>query len=502
MTRAQWERVRALFERAVEDPPADLGAWLEAEAGDDRDVRAEVASLLEYHTRAGAFIAEPAASQVPELLVEIESRFVPGQVIGVYAIVREAGRGGMGRVYVATDTRLNRTVAIKVLSAGPADSPGGRERLRREARAAAALTHPGICTVHALEELDGELFIVSEYVDGRTLREEMAGGRLPSPADVMRTARELGAALSAAHARGITHRDLKPENVMRTRDGRLKVLDFGLARSDGPATDPLAVRVTQEAMTIGTPAYMAPEQLHGQPVDARADVFALGVLLYEYASGVHPFQAPTPLALVSRVIAAEPEPIERRVRDLPPAVATVIARSLRKAPEERYADAREIAAALNAADGTAAVSVSAAPSAGRALRWWRTHQVVVMVVYLLASIAAWQVKEWEPGVTLGLFVAVGIAAAVGGILRGHLLFTEQVNTGSLHAERARTGAMTVAVDLAIALALVAGGLLVAPARPLAAVMTISLAAGLALTRLVVEPSTTAAAFPVSPRAPR
>jgi len=492
MTRAQWERVRVLFERAVEQPQDDLQAWLAIEAGDDGEVRAEVASLLSFNSRTGDFIAEPLSSQIPSLLSELEPRFRPGQVIGAYSIVREAGRGGMGRVYVATDERLHRTVAIKVLPAELTDSPEGRERLRREARAAAALTHPGICTVYALEELDGELLIVTEFVDGRTLREEMSGGRLPSPSAVVDTARELASALAAAHARGITHRDLKPENVMRSKDGRLKILDFGLARSDGPASDPLAARVTQEAMAIGTPAYMAPEQLNGHHADARSDVFALGVLLYEYASGVHPFEAPTPLALVSRVIAADPEPIERRVRDLPQGLAAIIGRCLQKAPDARHGHAGEVLDAL-----VAEPLVTPAPKEAPrpAVRWWRTHQVVVIGLYLIASAVAWQVKEWQPGVALTLFIGIGIAAGVGGVLRGHLVFTEQINAERLLTERTRTGMMTLAVDLLIGVMLLADGLLLASTRPVVAVVTIALAAGLALTRLVVEPSTTAAAFP-------
>src|SRR5207247_1172829 len=158
--------------------------------------------------------------------------------------------------------------------------PAHRERLRREARAAAALTHPAICTVYALEELDEGLFIATEFVDGHTLREDMSSGG-PRPAgEVVRTARELAGALAAAHAKGITHRDLKPENVMRTADGRLKILDFGLARIDTPDASPSAGRplATLPGVLLGTPAYMAPEQLNGQPADARTDVFAYGVL--------------------------------------------------------------------------------------------------------------------------------------------------------------------------------------------------------------------------------
>jgi hypothetical protein len=326
----------------------------------------------------------------------------------------------------------------------------------------------------------------------------MSEGRLPPTHMVMQTARELSAALAAAHARGIMHRDLKPENVMRTLDGRLKILDFGLARSDGPDGDPLAVRITKEAVAIGTPAYMAPEQLNGLRVDARADVFALGVLLYEYASGVHPFEASTPLAVISRVMAADPEPIERRVRDLPAGLASVIARCIRKLPEERYAHAGEVFAALAAlgtGTGTSTPPVVQPAGSADAVRWWRTHQVVVIVLYLLAAVLAWFVKEWRPGITLALFIAIGIAAAIGGILRGHLVFTEQVNARALPVERVRTGVMTMIVDLLIAGALLGGGLLIARARPVEAVLTLGLAAGIALTRLILEPTTTAAAFP-------
>jgi hypothetical protein len=486
MTQAEWKRVRDLFEQALEERPADISAWLAREAGSEPEVCAEVASLLEHHTQVGAFIAEPLTERVPELLAD-DKALAPGQVIGSYTIVRELGRGGMGRVYLATDSRLGRTVALKALPPDLTGDPAGRERLRREARAAAALTHPGICTVYALEEFDGELYIAAEFVDGHTLRAEIGSGRPVPPPDLLQTAREIAAALASAHVRGITHRDLKPENVMRGRDGRLKILDFGLARSDGPASDPLAARITQPATVVGTPAYMAPEQLNGEPVDARSDVFAFGVFLYEYASGAHPFEAATPLALIARVLESQPPPLERRVPTAPPSVAAVVARCLRKAPAERFSSAAEIVHALGA-------DQVERPRAA-VVTWWRVHQLAVIALYMVAAALAWQAKEWEQGATVAVFIAIGIAATIGGVLRGHLVFTAEINSPGLAAERRRAGPLTLGVDLAVAAGLGLDGLILSPSRPVAAVVMLALAVGVALARLVVESSTTAAAFP-------
>lgn len=184
-TGERWQRVRDLFERAFDQRPEALDPWLEREAGGDPQLRAEVLSLMEHHTRAGSFLVEPAANRVPDLLADDHS-LEPGQILGSYTIVREIGRGGMGRVYLATDGRLGRSVALKALAPDLTAHPSHRDRLRREARAAAALTHPGICTIYALEELEGDLFIATEYVDGRTLREEVGSGRRLPRSDATR----------------------------------------------------------------------------------------------------------------------------------------------------------------------------------------------------------------------------------------------------------------------------------------------------------------------------
>src|SRR5205085_1933055 len=202
MTPEQWQRVRALFEAALDRGPSDAASWAMREAADDDLVRAEVLSLLAHHSRAGAFLSEPIADRLPDLLKD-EEALAPGTAIGSYTIVRAIGQGGMGRVYLARDETLGRRVALKALAPHLLRDPLQRERLRREARVAAALAHPGICTIHALEEIDGELYIVSEFVEGETLGDEIRAGRLPSVAEVIRTAQEVASALAAAHAAGI-----------------------------------------------------------------------------------------------------------------------------------------------------------------------------------------------------------------------------------------------------------------------------------------------------------
>ncbi len=456
-----WTQVRALFEAAVDRDPDDISRWLDRQDASDA-VKAEVRSLLAHHSRAGAFLSQPIAERLPELLDD-EDALAPGARIGSYVIEREIGRGGMGRVYLATDSRLGRTVALKALAPHLLRDPLHHERLRREARAAAALSHPGICTVYALEEVDGALFIATEYLDGNTLGEEIRRRpSLPTPDDVARTARELAAALASAHAAGIVHRDLKPDNVMRTRDGRLKILDFGLARSQSGG----GTFATKPGLLVGTPGYIAPEQLAGERGDARADVYAYGVLMYEYASGSHPFVSGAPRTI--------------------PAIAAIVERCLRPSPDDRFASAVEIVRALDGADGAAMPTHT---------RWWQTHQAAIIALYFVGSVGAWQIKDWyETPLTVAIFIALGALATIGGVLRGHLLFTARMNPGHLAAERRRTARPIRLVDLLFAGLLAVAGILVAPVRALPAVLAIGIGIGVALAVLVLEPATTRAAF--------
>jgi hypothetical protein len=484
--RGKLKLVGDLFERALTERPADLDAWLEREAPDDPDVRDEVRSLLQHDSRAMHFLTEPAPDPDPSV-AEDDNAYASGHVLGTYTILRELGRGGMGRVYLAHDARLNRDVALKAIAPRFIGDPAHRERLKREARAAAKLTHPGICTVYALEEFDGELFIAAEYVDGQTLRHEITRGRRPLAADILRTARDIAAALDFAHARGIIHRDLKPENVMRATDGRLKILDFGLARANLPDGDPAAIRVTRTGMLLGTPGYMPPEQLIGERGDARVDVFAFGVLIYEWACGAHPFDAPSGSGVIARVLQGDVEPIENRFPAMPSAVASVIERCLRKSAAERFASGAEISRAL----ATERPTVDAA-----AVRWWRAHQAIIVGLYFLAAVFAWFIKEGVGGTpALVVFGIVGVAATVGGILRFHLLFVERRNRRALTAELRRTGPITLVTDIVIASALIVDSLLLLVSEwHLAAVLIAALGVGIGIARLFLEPFTERDAF--------
>ena len=268
-----------------------------------------------------------------------------GITLGHYRIERLLGSGGMSDVYQAEDTKLGRPIALKVLSQALVDDPERRERFEREARAAAALNHPNIVTIHSVEEVDGLTFLTLELIEGQTLAEIIPAGGLS-----LDRLLDLGIALAdgvgAAHQRGITHRDLKPANVMLTSDGRLKILDFGLAKikEDVRVADtamPTAL-LTGEGRILGTVAYMSPEQAEAKPVDQRSDVFSLGVILYEMATGVRPFQGDTQMSTLSAIIKDTPKSLADVRPSLPRDVAKIVNRCLAKDPEDRYQTAKDL----------------------------------------------------------------------------------------------------------------------------------------------------------------
>ncbi|HKT80369.1 MAG TPA: serine/threonine-protein kinase [Vicinamibacterales bacterium] len=475
MTADEWARVRGLFDRALDEGGENPRAWVERQSHLDERIRNEVIALFEHEAAAGSFLEEPPPFQSPPSLQ-------PGVQLGPYQIVREAGQGGSGRVYVAIDGRLGRRVALKSIRT-LGDKSSDRERLRREALAAASLTHPGICTVYALEELDDDLFLATEFVEGRTLRQEIASGPL-TIARVDESARAIAEALASAHDRGVIHGDLKPENVMRTYDGRVKILDFGLARLER------AEDAGRSWVFAGTPGYMAPELINGQNPDLRSDVFALGVLLYEIATGTHPFAAATAAEMERRVLMHDPTPVATTRSDLQEPLLSVIERCLRKAPAERFASASEISRLVGAN--------TASPVSSRARQWWRIHHAVVIVLYATAALVSWRVAQaFGPGnrAANGVFAVIGIAATIGTIVRGHLLFTEGTQGLIARRESRRTALFTIAIDLVIALGIAVDSAIVAQPNVLSAVLMAALAVGLILARLLIEPSTTLAAFP-------
>jgi len=311
-----------------------------------------------------------------------------GATFGHYRIVGQIGAGGMGEVYRAHDESLDRDVALKILPGASFGDPAARARLLREARSAAALNHPHICTVYEVGEAEGQAYIAMELVDGQPLDTRLAQGPLPME-QVLRYGLQVADALAHAHAHGLVHRDLKSANVVLTTDDRAKVLDFGLAkRLDESQLDGLTrsqASLTGPGVVVGTLAYMAPEQLRGQPADARSDVWALGVVLYEMATGARPFEGQTGFALSSAILKEPPRPLPAKV---PLALRAVIERCLAKEPADRYGRAADVHAALD----TIRTGTSAPWAAWRyGLRRHRWLALTAAVVALVAVLVGWNV---------------------------------------------------------------------------------------------------------------
>src|SRR5687767_2649557 len=322
-----------------------------------------------------------------------------GSRLGPFEILAPLGAGGMGDVYRARDTRLDRTVAIKLLPSELANAPGRRvERFRHEARAIARITHPNICTLHDVGEDGSTIFLVMEYVDGVTLAHRLENGPLPLPL-ALRTAVGIADALDHAHRRGVVHRDLKPSNVMLTRDS-VKVLDFGLAkiaeRDEEALKDPtLSVRLTDAGTIMGTVPYMAPEQIEGREVDARTDIFAFGVILYEMVCGRRPFTAESRASLMAAVVAAEPLPLSSLQPGTPASLERLVRRCLAKDPDDRWQTARDLAAALRWIPGTGSGTTIATPDPTRRRRRAALWGALVGVALTTAVFAALASLMWH-----------------------------------------------------------------------------------------------------------
>ncbi len=282
------------------------------------------------------------------------SSFQPGQTLLHYRVVGKIGQGGMGEVYRAEDLKLGRHVAIKVLPPGTTPDDKTRQRFLREARSASALNHPNIVTIHSIEEIDNIDFIVMEYIEGDSIRARIQSGPLELT-QVLDLGAQVADALAAAHDINLIHRDIKAANILITMRGQAKVLDFGLAKIvqrlpseiDKEASTMVA-DLTDKGQIIGTVSYMSPEQTRGEPLDARSDIFSLGVVLYEAVTGTLPFSGPSMLSLLHNIATANPPPPSITKRDLPLEFDLIIARALAKDTQRRYPSAAELAEALRA----------------------------------------------------------------------------------------------------------------------------------------------------------
>ncbi len=354
MTPERRQRLGELFDAALELGAADREPFLDDACADDPSLRAEVLSLLAAHERAGSFLEAPAlpADAVPETPAPLPG----GAHLGPYEVLTPLGAGGMGEVYRARDPRLGRDVAVKVLRCG-ADDPGEPRRLEREARSVAALNHPNIVTVYDVGVEQGLAYMVSELLEGMTLRACLRSGALPLP-QCLDCARQILAGLAAAHDKGVVHRDLKPENLFLTCDRRVKILDFGIAKQvpglragaesgAGPASQ------TQPGTVLGTVGYMSPEQVRGRPADARSDLFSFGAVLYEMLAGRRAFTGDSPIEMMSAILTQEPASLGAARREVSAALERLVLRCLRKEPVDRFASAQEVLFALEAASAPA-----------------------------------------------------------------------------------------------------------------------------------------------------
>ena len=362
MVTDRWGRIFELFDATRGLPASNRHAFLAAECADDDELRAEVQSLLDADGQAGCFLSpSPRFDDGKDSAYSrpASPTYAAGTRLGTFLIESFIGAGGMGEVYRARDTRLDRLVAIKVLSPrGPTDRYQ-RARFGHEARAIARLSHPRICTLHDVGHDDGVDFLVLEHLDGETLAQRLARGPLPMP-EAMRIATEIADALAAAHAKGIVHRDLKPSNVMLTEDGA-KLLDFGLARLRAPSGSPVGSVGTESVSSVAAPGclagtlpYMAPEQLRAEDTDARTDIFAFGAVLYETLAGRRAFRADSQAAVVAEILEHDPPPLSDWTPQAPPSLVALVRRCLEKDPNGRWQDAQELARELKTiADGDA-----------------------------------------------------------------------------------------------------------------------------------------------------
>src|SRR5881409_2245161 len=375
MTPERWQQLKQIFQSALERNPAERSAFLSQACADDPALRSQVESLIASHDQAGDSIEAMAAEAATEMLDDDQAVAIVGKQIGRYQVLSNIGRGGMGEVFLAQDTSLGRKVALKLLRS---DFTRNEERLRRfrqEARAASALNHPNILTIYEIGHNGSLHFMATEYVEGETLRQHLSRARL-TVGQTLDVAIQVASALAAAHQAGIIHRDIKPENTMVRADGNVKVLDFGLAKLTDPKTIDTAAPTlpqveTAPGVVMGTFSYMSPEQARGLTVDARTDIWSLGVMIYEMAAGRQPFEGETASDVMSLILQKEPPPLAHSWPEVPAELERIVRKALRKDKEERYQTIKDLLIDLRNLRKELELEVemerSASPMTGRAM---------------------------------------------------------------------------------------------------------------------------------------
>ncbi len=341
MTHEEYQQIKGIFQSVMDLDPAERSAYLEQNYGSRPEVRREVERLL--NSVESDFLDKPAVETLAADIVG--GGFSTGDMVGHYRIIKKIGSGGMGDVFLAEDVGLGRLAALKFLTAGFADNEEHLHRFVREAKAVSALNHPNIMTVYEIGEVAGARFIAAEYIRGVSLRNHVDGKRL-NPREALGIAIQIAAGLEAAHAAGIMHRDIKPDNVMIRGDGLVKVLDFGAAKREPHAGASSALSLhTEPGMVIGTIAYMSPEQTQGKTLDARTDLWSLGVVLSEMLTANQPFGGESKADTIAMILTEDPTPL---YESIPDELRRIVARCLEKKTDKRYQSATELLRDLKA----------------------------------------------------------------------------------------------------------------------------------------------------------
>jgi serine/threonine protein kinase/Flp pilus assembly protein TadD len=397
MNPERWQQVDQLFQAALERRPEERAVFISAACGSDDSLRREVEALLASDGEAAGFIEAPAYAVAAPLIIGGDTHSLVGRSISHYQIISLLGKGGMGEVYCARDTRLERTLALKILSEEMSADGERMRRFSREAKAASSLNHPNIAHIYEIGEAStesgGVRFIAMEYVDGQTLAARINGHPLET-GEIVEISSQIADALDEAHGKGITHRDIKPANVMLTPRGQVKVLDFGLAKIKRPAEQPVAsdsstIAKTEPGVVMGTVPYMSPEQALGREVDHRSDLFSLGVVLYEMATGRLPFSGANMSETLDRILHAQPEAMARLNYNAPAELERIGRKCLEKEPERRYQSARELLVDLKNlkrdSDSKAVSAEQAATSPERRLSRLNLAAIALILLMLVAA---------------------------------------------------------------------------------------------------------------------
>jgi serine/threonine protein kinase len=350
MSNVKWEEVKNIFNAAARLSPDLQMQFIRERCGDDQLLYEEVASLLALMTQADRFLETPAVVDLASTITKT-NQLKPGECLAQYEITGLIGSGGMGEVYLARDKKLDRRVALKVLGLKFSKHEINRRRFIREAKAASSLNHPNILVIHEIGETEDTHFIVSEYIEGQTLR-QLIGKRQLKVGVIIDISLQVTAALSAAHQAGIVHRDIKPENIILRRDGLVKVVDFGLAKLIEPKTSIIGLvqsiksDETAQGIILGTVEYMSPEQARGEKVDQRTDIFSLGVLMYEMISGLNPFSSASVKEILNKLLNHQPQELGKYRANLPDELREIVFKMMAKDKTERFQTIGEVTKAL------------------------------------------------------------------------------------------------------------------------------------------------------------